>query len=481
MACVNNKRYVMTSIKFLLFGTGDYYERYKKWFRHEDVLALLDNSPAKQNSMIDGIRVLPPAEGVRLSYDVIVILSFYVKSMRRQLVDLGVPENKIYHFYDLHRLIYKKEFKRPVQYYGDAEKVVELPGQSGKKILLLSQDLTLGGPAIALFHAAEILVKRGYQVVYASMIDGPLREKLLANNIPVIVDVNLQIETMEDSEWTRNFSLLFCNTINYHVFLSERDIGMPVIWWLHDSEFFYDGVNRETLENLDRENLRVCSVGPVPRNAMHKIIPDMPVDDLLYGVEDMVGYVRQTQGRCADKIYFVSIGYIEERKGQDLLVQAIQRLPDEYRAKAVFYLVGQDSSMMAQQIKAQIENMPEIIMTGTVDRDGIKKILNNADVMICPSREDPMPTVVTEAMMYSVPCILSDAAGTAEYIRDGADGFIFPSESVEELSVRIQWCIDHNQELSEMGTRARQIYEKVFSMKVFEENLLDIVNEVEAD
>lgn len=31
-------------MKFLIFGTGDYYERYKKWFPPKDVLALLDNS-----------------------------------------------------------------------------------------------------------------------------------------------------------------------------------------------------------------------------------------------------------------------------------------------------------------------------------------------------------------------------------------------------------------------------------------------------
>ena len=27
---------------FLLFGTGDYYNRFKKWFPRENVLALLD-------------------------------------------------------------------------------------------------------------------------------------------------------------------------------------------------------------------------------------------------------------------------------------------------------------------------------------------------------------------------------------------------------------------------------------------------------
>ena len=63
-------------MKFLLFGTGDYYERYKKWFSREDTLALLDNSLAKQGTWIDGIRVLSPEEGVKQPYEAIVILSF---------------------------------------------------------------------------------------------------------------------------------------------------------------------------------------------------------------------------------------------------------------------------------------------------------------------------------------------------------------------------------------------------------------------
>ena len=56
-------------MKFLIFGTGDYYERYKKWFPSKDVLALLDNSEKKQNTQIDGIPVLAPEEGVKLPYD----------------------------------------------------------------------------------------------------------------------------------------------------------------------------------------------------------------------------------------------------------------------------------------------------------------------------------------------------------------------------------------------------------------------------
>ncbi len=469
-------------MKYLLFGTGDYYERYKKWFNHEEVLALLDNSSAKQGSIIDRIQVLSPAEGVKLPFDVIVILSFYVKSMKQQLMDLGVFESRIYHFYDLHQLIYKKEIRKPIQFYGDAEKVIKSEARFGQKILLLSHDMTFGGPAIALFHVAKVLAAHGYQVVFASMLDGPLREKLLDYNIPVIVDVNLQIQTMNDADWTSHFSLLFCNTINFHVFLSERNSNIPVIWWLHDSEFFYHGVKSEVLKSTDTNNLRVCSVGSVPEKAMHSILPKLPIERLLYGVSDSVDGKNRIHKSIREekekKVCFVSIGYIEERKGQDILIHAIRKLPNEMRKKAVFYLVGQNSSMMARRLYIETSQMSEIVMTGTVNRETINEILDGADALICPSREDPMPTVVAEAMMHSVPCIVSNATGTALYIQDGIDGFVFPSEDVHELAAKIEWCIEHNEKLKHIGAQSRRIYENYFSMDVFERNLLETVNDV---
>ena len=94
-----------TRMKILLFGTGDYYNRYKKWFVRQDVTALLDNSRQKQHTIIDGLEVLSPEEGIRLDYDAIVILSFYVKQMKQQLLSLGVEPEKIYHFYDLHQFL----------------------------------------------------------------------------------------------------------------------------------------------------------------------------------------------------------------------------------------------------------------------------------------------------------------------------------------------------------------------------------------
>lgn len=463
-------------MKFLLFGTGDYYERYKKWFSAADVLALLDNDESKQNTYIDEIRVLSPEEGIKLPYDVVIILSFYVKEMRAQLIGLGAAENRIFHFYDLHDLIYRKEIRKSVMYYGGARERVESKERKGKKILLLSTDLALGGPAIALFHGAKTLSRYGWQVVFGSMLDGPLREMLLAENIPVIVDPNLQIETMKESGWTSSFSLIFCNAINYYVFLSQRDVRIPTIWWLHDSSFFYDGVNKTVLRNLDLTNLKIFSVGPVPREAIQTIVPDIETENLIYGVEECQKR-RIEKEEQNEKVRFVTIGYIEWRKGQDILLKAIRRLPEKVRKQSDFCLVGQNTSLMAGHLKREIESMPEVRMTGTMGREGIEGILNGADVLICPSREDPMPTVAAEAMMYGVLCIVSDAAGTAAYIQNGVNGFIFQKENDEELSDKMRWCVEHKKELGDMGKRSRKIFDQQFSMEVFNKNLIKIIEE----
>lgn len=462
-------------MKLLVFGTGEYYQRFKKWLVKEDVAALLDNSPEKQNTMIDGIEVLSPEEGVRRRFEAVVIMSFYVKAMKEQLIGLGVEERFIYHFYDLRRLIDIKNIRQDIQYYGISKK--ELNNRKKAGIALLSTDLALGGTAIALFYMARTLKKLGHSIVFISMMDGPLRERLEEQGISVVIDSNLQLATMRETEWMSDFGLLICNTINYYIFLSERDPCMPVIWWLHDSSFFYDGVDREMLRGIPRENLITVSVGPVPEKAIHEIAPDLSVGQLLYGVEDCVGskaVLREAHGSRKNggkKICFVTIGHIEERKGQDILLRAVSLLEEEERQKAVFYLVGQDTSLMAAKLKENARSLPEVIVTGPVGREEIDEVLNRADVIICPSREDPMPTVAAEAMMHGVPCILSDAAGTAAYITEGKNGFVFSSGNVLELEKKIRWCIDNYDSLAEMGKNARKIYEERFSMDIFEKNM----------
>ncbi len=447
-------------MKYLLFGTGDYYQRYKKWFDADDVVALLDNSPDKQHKVIDGIKVYPPKDVCKLKYDVIVILSFYVKEMRKQLIDAGVEPERIMHFFDLYKMNIDRKF--PVECFGSTEE--EIWKAKSDSVLLLSTDLELqGGPATGLIRVARILKKNGRKVVFGSMQDGPQKEKLLADDIPVVIDPNLQVRQMADIKWTHGFSKVICNTIGFNVFISKRDADTPVIWWLHDSSFFYDGVDKELIRNTDFSDVKVYSVGKIPRQAIRDIIPDLDVEDLLYGVED-----------DADRLVFIVLGYIERRKGQDILIDAIDHLDEEVSDKALFYLVGKDTSEMAKKIRMRTADLPQVIITGRVSDSEKNILMKAADVLICPSREDPMPSSVVEAMIMKKMTIVSSATGISDLIEDGVDGMIFNSEDSTVLADKISYCIANRDMVKHMSERSRRIYEDHFSAAAFEDKILNL-------
>ncbi len=459
-------------MKFLLFGIGEYYNRYKIWFEKEDIVALMDNAVIKQGERIDGILVISPEDIYKYKFDVVVVMSFYVKEMKAQLMSMGIREDRICHFYDIRELIGRPLMKRKVFYYG----MEAVERKREKKILLLNQDLTLGGPALALYHAAQVLMKSGCQVVYGSMLDGSLREILITDGIPVVVDENMLIQTMLESDWIKGYDLIICNTINFHVFLSERKEKIPIAWWLHDALFFYDGVNRKAMEKIDAKNMKIWAVGPIAQNAIKTFRTDFEVENLLYGVEDT--NTHTVERKPSGKMRFTVIGYIEVRKGQDILVQAIQRLDQDVREKAEFYFVGQNTSAMAKEIMDIVENIHEILVTGPVDRKEIDALLDKTDILVCPSRDDPMPTVVAEAMMHGIPCIISDAAGTISYLEDEIDSLIFQNENVEQLKNILEKCIMGKVDLKKIGRKSRQVFEKYFSMDVFEKHLIELVQDI---
>lgn len=462
-------------MKILIFGTGDYYERYKKWLVQEEILALMDNSPQKQGTEIDGVRVLSPEDALKLPYEKIVILSFYVREMKRQLIELKVEEKDILHFYDLHDFLEGRKPAYPVDVSEKAKKICGDPDKKKETVLLLSTDmLRVGGPAKVLFSAGKILKKNGYSVLFASMTDGELRDEIEDAGIPVVVDANLQVDTMEEISWLQGFRMLICNTINFYVFLSKRDCHMPAVWWLHDSAFFYGGVNADRLCSIPQDNLKIVSVGDIPRKAMHELAPQFEIGEFLYGTKDKE-FVKQIDSHQESKVCFAVIGYVEKRKGQDILVRAVRQLPVQIRENLQVYIIGKDTSVMAGNIRREISHIPEIIMTGALDTEEFDRIFNRIDVLVCPSREDPMPAAVTEAMRSGIPGIVSDTVGTAGYIHDGVEGWVFRNEDDGELAEKIRWCVEHRDQIRQAGRNARGVYEKYFSMEAFERRLMEII------
>ena len=74
--------------------------------------------------------------------------------------------------------------------------------------------------------------------------------------------------------------------------------------------------------------------------------------------------------------------------------------------------------------------------------------------------------------MHRKICIASDATGQAQdIIRDGENGFICKAGDAASLTEKMSYVIEHFDELNPMREKARETYEKYFSMEAFGERL----------
>lgn len=448
-------------MKVLLFGTGDCYQKYKKWFEDVEVTGILDNDESKAGTVLDGNKIMLPSEGVKEDYDYIYILSIYEEEIRKQLIELGVPGDKIFHYFDIATQI--KPEKKPSEIYGSCS--------GDESALFLFYDLSYNGATIAFLNMIRVMRNMGKNVVAASMNDGGVREKLSELGVPVIIDVNMQVLTFSDIDWAQKFKLVFCNTINFYYILSNRNRDIPFVWWVHEPEIFYAGIKENIFRNISAENLWVYAAGPVAASAYHKHRPEDDVKVLLYGLPDRdMANVHFDRDK---RTIFAVIGNLQKYKAQDVYIDAVLSLSPVVRGKAKFYIIGgHGKSQYAAELHKKAGRNTEIEFLGELAYEEIHKLLDKIDVLVCPSRQDTMPTVVAEAMMHGVTCIMSDHVGTASLLNHGEEGIIFECDNVLQLADEMEKCIDKRYDLEKIGQKARKAYEKLFSMDVFQRNII---------
>ena len=160
-------------------------------------------------------------------------------------------------------------------------------------------------------------------------------------------------------------------------------------------------------------------------------------------------------------------GTIEERKGQDILLKALSLLPTDVLKELHIKIVGKTiSKTIANQLSTDRTGCIE--MVGSVSHDKLMQIMSSMDILLCSSIDDPMPIVCTEAVMLSKPVIVRSNTGTASFIVEGENGFVFHSGDAQALADAITRAVKSRNCLAQMGQKARLVFEQNFTNEIFE-------------
>lgn len=460
----------------ILFGTGDYYMKYKKWFKNHRILALFDNDERKQDQFLDGIKIVSPTKVLKYHFEAIFLLSVNDVDMRKQLLRLGVNDDSIFSYYDIVEGLNGELFHNHMYVYG--EDLLKSNTSIKKRILFITHNMDVTGAEIVLLEAANILRNNGYDVVVATLDDGNMRSKFTDDGFPVIYDESLKIARLENIPWIKKItpSYILVNTVFIWHLLRCSNVKIPVLWWLHDSEMLYAPHFCRDLDKFRNSNVHVYAVSDVAKSPFLKRCLGWDVRLLPFGIEDTNGGIPKTVS--SKKIIFAVIGTLEKRKAQDVFLRAILKLSHEIREKSEFWLIYQNprKTPYLEKVERMSMEIKEVKLLGFLNREEMNRIYEEISVLVCPSLSDTLPVVTIEALQHYVPCIVSDETGTATFIKDYSSGFICKTNDVDDLVSKMSWMVTNEDKISNMGMKAREIYEKYFTKDIFEKNMLEAIN-----
>ena len=165
------------------------------------------------------------------------------------------------------------------------------------------------------------------------------------------------------------------------------------------------------------------------------------------------------------------------RKGTDIFVNAAKK--NAISDNVEYWIIGSDMyapENYLNEINLLIGDRKDIKLKGEYTREQMKAVMMCIDVIVVPSREDPLPITMTEALMNSSVAIMSDRIGNSIYIESGKNGFVFESENIDELADIISYVITHWDKMQSVKKEARKTYENIFTMEKFASNLKKELN-----
>ncbi len=164
-----------------------------------------------------------------------------------------------------------------------------------------------------------------------------------------------------------------------------------------------------------------------------------------------------------------SVGVVSTRKGSDLFVEAA-RLVGEVEPEVRFELVGSPTDELERDWAGELLSRAAAIGIAHEPRADVPAKLASWTIFALPSRRDPFPISMLEAMGHGLPCVGTDIDGISEQLSDGA-GELVPGDDAQALADAILRLARDPELRASLGAAAREKVVGGYSVEVQAERL----------
>ena len=335
------------------------------------------------------------------------------------------------------------------------------------RVLFFSHETTLSGAPMQLLHFLPWLRDRGWMTALAAPESGPISDLLAAEGIDTVIDGTLLTDPSQArlQEICAEFDVVVANTIvSWAAVRAAFRLKIPVIWYLHET-LVAIRLMRQIPEIQPTLRMADLLITPTQRTAeIYQDLTDTPVVVVPYGIPIPPQVVGKKENGVGT---FVTLGSFEPRKGQDVLLEAIG-LFNQGQNGGAFKMAGRvlDSTFF-EQLQARASGLQNVELISALDHSEATALLNEADAIVSPSRDETMPIAILEAMGLGKAVVSTDVGGVREWIYDGMNGLIVRPENANELAAALTRCTTDPKFLARLATTGRRTFDHHFTLERF--------------
>ncbi|HEY5792071.1 MAG TPA: glycosyltransferase family 4 protein [Chthoniobacterales bacterium] len=146
--------------------------------------------------------------------------------------------------------------------------------------------------------------------------------------------------------------------------------------------------------------------------------------------------------KTGDKVIGLVVAAYNERKGYDLLAQAIRLLKEKGIRNMEFRWVGTENPAWLESVIATEGIGEGVKVLGVLKGEPLFQEFERADFFVLPTRADTYAVVVHEAAGFGLPLVISKFAGSASVlVNEGENGFVVDPNEIEVFADRLELLI----------------------------------------
>jgi len=359
-----------------------------------------------------------------------------------------------------------------------------------KSILFIHQSAELYGSDKTILMFISSLDKQKYKSIVVLPFDGPLKREFEKNGIEVVIAPVLKLyrkmftptnilkffkeykeglKTLNELHKKHNFNIVYSHTLAAligivfakknnikHLWHVQEIIAKPVIFnkgfvkllsIKANDVAVYD--SRTTMEFWIKNNPRLAKKSEFVCNGLD--IKQKPEPNIENSLKIRNDYFKVNQ----NELVIALVGRINSWKGQQLLLEAFNKIAQKYNNIKLVYLgsAPPNQEFFETDLKNKISeyglNERVIIIPF---QENIWPFWDSIDIAVVPSTEpEPFGMVAIEAMLSKKPVVAANHGGLTETVLHNHNGLLFEPNNAESLAISLEELINDEGKRKQFG------------------------------